>query len=164
MKNEHQLKIEAIRKHFYSTKMQLGAFHEEFYESYGYYNAVGLKKLCITNGITVTERSKLNATSKGIKTEFNLDLIDNFGIEISLGREYTSQQLPSELKKIGVLSDIHFPYHNLEALRVAIAYLREQEIDCLYLNGDIFDFYSISRHEKDPDMQDFPREIGRAHV
>jgi predicted phosphodiesterase len=159
MTKEHELKIEAIRRHFNSTTINITSFYNEFYESYGYNKPVGLKKACVINGITVKERAKIKPSSSGLKTEFNLDEIDNFGIAISIGREYTSQQLPSELKKIGILSDIHFPYHNLEALRVAISYLREQEIDCLYLNGDIFDFYSISRHEKDPDMRDFPREV-----
>jgi hypothetical protein len=32
----------------------------------------------------------------------------------------------------------------------------------LYLNGDTFDFYSISRHEKEKDLRDFPREIEMA--
>jgi hypothetical protein len=54
------------------------------------------------------------------------------------------------------------PFHSLEALTCAIKYLREQEIDCLYLNGDTFDFYSISRHEKEKDLRDFPREIEMA--
>jgi hypothetical protein len=30
------------------------------------------------------------------------------------------------------------------------------------LNGDTFDFYSISRHEKEKDLRDFPREIDMA--
>jgi predicted phosphodiesterase len=67
--------------------------------------------------------------------------------------------LPNHLKKIGILSDIHFPYHDLTALTCAIKHLKEQEIDCLYLNGDIQDFYSISRHEKEKDMRDFKREV-----
>jgi UDP-2,3-diacylglucosamine pyrophosphatase LpxH len=47
----------------------------------------------------------------------------------------------------------------MEALVCAIKYLKEKQIDTLYLNGDIFDFYSISRHEKDPDLRDFKREV-----
>ncbi|NBW15322.1 MAG: hypothetical protein EBR82_45740, partial [Caulobacteraceae bacterium] len=62
-------------------------------------------------------------------------------------------------KKIGILSDIHFPYHSLEALTIAIRHLKNSQIDCLYLNGDIMDFYSISRHEKDKDLRDFKREV-----
>jgi predicted phosphodiesterase len=159
MTNEHEAKIEAVRKHFNSTNMRINDFWNEFYESYGYNTRSGLKKLCIVNNITVGERAKLRNISKGEKTEFNLDELDNFGIAQGIGKEYVSLKLPSELKKIGIMSDIHFPYHSLEALRTAISYLLEQKIDCLYLNGDIFDFYSISRHEKDPDMRDFPREV-----
>jgi UDP-2,3-diacylglucosamine pyrophosphatase LpxH len=58
-----------------------------------------------------------------------------------------------------VLSDIHVPYHSLEALTCAIKHLRENSIDCLILNGDIFDFYAISRHEKEKDLRDFAKEI-----
>jgi len=90
---------------------------------------------------------------------YDLDLIDNFGIADSLSSDYVSQVLPEEIKKVGILSDIHFPYHSLEALTIAIKHLRQENIDCLYLNGDIMDFYSISRHEKDKDLRDFKREV-----
>jgi hypothetical protein len=47
----------------------------------------------------------------------------------------------------------------MSAIICAIKHLREQEIECLILNGDIMDFYAISRHEKEKDLRDFPREI-----
>jgi len=114
--------------------------------------------------ITVNKRSEyFKQTRPQAKLEsFNLDELDSFGIEPGIGKEYTSARLPEHLKKIGILSDIHVPFHSLEALTCAIKYLREQEIDCLYLNGDTFDFYSISRHEKEKDLRDFPREIEMA--
>ena len=156
---EHLKKIESIRKHFNSSGMKVIDFAKEFYEIYHYNNKEGLKKLMTKHGITSTNRSKLGNKIKAKITQFDLNEIDDFGIANSIGKEYTSLKLPSELKRIGILSDIHFPYHDLLALRTAIKYLLEKEIDCLYLNGDIFDFYSISRHEKDPDMRDFPREV-----
>ena len=67
--------------------------------------------------------------------------------------------LPEQFKKVGILSDIHVPFHHRESLACAISYLKKQEIDCLYLNGDIFDVYSLSSHQKDPDLRDFPREV-----
>jgi predicted phosphodiesterase len=88
-----------------------------------------------------------------------LETLDNFGIEASLGEEYTSAKLPAHLKKIGILSDIHFPYHDLAALTCAIKHLKDQKIDCLYLAGDCFDFYAISRFERDPDKRDFKKEV-----
>jgi predicted phosphodiesterase len=85
--------------------------------------------------------------------------LENFGIEESIGKEYKSARLPDHLKKIGILSDIHVPFHSVEAVVCAIKYLKEQKIDCLYLNGDTFDQYSISRHERDPDLRDYPKEV-----
>lgn len=62
-------------------------------------------------------------------------------------------------KRIGILSDIHFPYYDKEALNAAIAYLRKWKPDCILLNGDIIDAYSLSRFEKDPRARSFKYEL-----
>ncbi len=67
--------------------------------------------------------------------------------------------LGTATKKILVLSDIHFPYHNAAALRVAINYGIEQQVDCIILNGDILDFYALSDFSKDPSKPKFRKEI-----
>jgi UDP-2,3-diacylglucosamine pyrophosphatase LpxH len=115
----------------------------------------------VKNSITLANKSKnyIDNSMSVNKIVYNFDLLDNYGIAESLSKEYESAKLPNHLKKIGILSDIHFPYHSLEALSIAIKYLKVFNIDCLYLNGDILDFYSISRHEKDPDLRDFKREV-----
>lgn len=61
--------------------------------------------------------------------------------------------------KIGVLSDIHVPYHDERALRAAVDHLQAERIDALLLNGDWADFYSISRHEKNPKHRNFRNEL-----
>lgn len=53
-------------------------------------------------------------------------------------------------KKILVLSDIHFPFQHNKALTVSIDYGRANDVDCVILDGDILDMYSVSRWEKDP--------------
>jgi hypothetical protein len=45
------------------------------------------------------------------------------------------------------------------ALRAAVDHLHEHKIDSLLLNGDFADFYSISRHEKNPKYRNFLAEI-----
>jgi len=157
-------KAEAIKKHFYSTNMTRADFERENWENYGYADLSSFHRQMTRYGISVKDRSQyFKKTRPSAKIEsFNLDELDSFGIEPGIGKEYTSARLPDHLKKIGILSDIHVPFHSLEALTCAIKYLREQEIDCLYLNGDTFDFYSISRHEKEKDLRDFPREIEMA--
>ena len=154
-------KILKIREHFYSTNMSKMDFHKQFFEMYGYQNSESLRKFMIKKNITSKDRSlqEINKIIPPVVANYNLETLDNFGIEESIGKEYVSAKLPPHLKKIGILSDIHFPYHDLTALTCAIKHLKEQEIDCLYLNGDIQDFYSISRHEKEKDMRDFKREV-----
>tara|TARA_R110000868_G_scaffold270591_2_gene529994 strand:- start:244 stop:1269 length:1026 start_codon:yes stop_codon:yes gene_type:complete len=61
--------------------------------------------------------------------------------------------------RVGILSDIHVPYHDETALRAAIDHLQAEKIDALLLNGDWADFYSISRHEKNPKNRDFRKEL-----
>jgi predicted phosphodiesterase len=61
--------------------------------------------------------------------------------------------------RIGILSDVHVPYHSDIAVRAAVEYLAETGIDALVLNGDIADFYAISRYMKDPRQRDFTGEL-----
>jgi len=154
-------KITKIREHFYSTNLSKNDFHKQFFAMYGYQNADSLRKLMIKKNITSKDRSarEINKIIPPVIVSYNLETLDNFGIEASLGEEYTSAKLPSHLKKIGILSDIHFPYHDLAALTCAIKHLKDQKIDCLYLAGDCFDFYAISRFERDPDKRDFKKEV-----
>jgi predicted phosphodiesterase len=60
---------------------------------------------------------------------------------------------------VGVLSDIHVPYHDEVALKAAVDQLRGDRIDALVLNGDIGDFYSISRWDTDPRKRNFKAEV-----
>jgi predicted phosphodiesterase len=112
-------------------------------------------------GISVKSRSEhfKKTRPNAIIESFDLSEVENFGIEESLGKEYTSLRITDDFKKIGILSDIHVPYHSMTAIICAIKHLREQQVDCLILNGDIMDFYAISRHEKEKDLRDFAREI-----
>jgi predicted phosphodiesterase len=61
--------------------------------------------------------------------------------------------------QVGILSDVHVPYHDEVAVRAAVDRLVAEDIDALVLNGDIADFYAISRWEKDPTQRDFKGEL-----
>jgi predicted phosphodiesterase len=63
------------------------------------------------------------------------------------------------VSKVGVINDIHIPYHHLEALTASLLYLKEQEIDCLLINGDLVDFYQMSRFLKDPRARNTASEL-----
>ena len=62
-------------------------------------------------------------------------------------------------KRIGILSDIHIPYHDLDSLHIALEEFKKVEIDTLVLNGDIIDCYQLSRWEKDPNKRNHAYEM-----
>lgn len=62
-------------------------------------------------------------------------------------------------KRVVILSDIHLPYHNIEALTGAIKYAKNQKPDAILLNGDTIDCHTISRFIKDPKARDFKSEL-----
>jgi len=61
--------------------------------------------------------------------------------------------------KVGILSDIHLPYHNLDALTEAITALKREKVDAVLLNGDTIDCHTLSRFAKDPKKRDFKYEV-----
>ena len=73
--------------------------------------------------------------------------------------DYHPFKLPVSHNNILLLSDIHVPYHNITALTAALKYGLEHEVNTILLNGDIIDFYAISRFEKDPRKRNFGHEV-----
>lgn len=65
----------------------------------------------------------------------------------------------SGFNKVGILSDVHLPYHNIDALTCAISYLKKEKIDALLLNGDTMDCHHLSRFTRDPKKRDFKYEL-----
>jgi predicted phosphodiesterase len=62
--------------------------------------------------------------------------------------------------KILCLSDVHVPYHDENAVEATIEYAkRNVKPSVILLNGDIADFYSISRWEKNPAKRDLLGEL-----
>lgn len=68
-----------------------------------------------------------------------------------LPESYSNDYTPFEIKqsRILIISDLHFPYQNNEAITLALDYGKSKKIDCILINGDLIDFANISRHERD---------------
>lgn len=62
-------------------------------------------------------------------------------------------------KRILILSDVHIPFHDTPALKAALKFGDGFNPDCVLLNGDTADFFSISRYDSDPRKRDLPGEI-----
>lgn len=94
-----------------------------------------------------------------VKTPLNYDTKNTFkGFESSAPKLKTFK-LPTSIKSILFLSDIHLPYQDNDALLAALDYGVAQNVDCVWLNGDIMDMYQASAHEKLPSKADLKYEI-----
>lgn len=70
--------------------------------------------------------------------------------------------LPKANKNILVISDLHIPYHNIDAITLAFNYGKKENIDTVIINGDLLDFYQLSRFHKDPRKRRVSEELEAA--
>jgi predicted phosphodiesterase len=56
--------------------------------------------------------------------------------------------LPKTCDNILFISDLHIPYHDIQAITLAIQYGKEHNINCIFINGDLLDFFMMSRFMK----------------
>jgi len=61
---------------------------------------------------------------------------------------------PTDRRMGVVLSDVHAPFQDKTVCRMALDFIREHRPGTVHLLGDIGDFYSISRFEKDPSRRE----------
>lgn len=61
--------------------------------------------------------------------------------------------------KLAVLSDIHVPYHSIDALTACFDKISEEKPDAILLNGDTVDFYMLSRFQKDARKRSLAHEL-----
>lgn len=74
----------------------------------------------------------------------------------------TTYQVPTCNNKILVISDLHVPYHDEKAIKAALKYGKEKKVNTIIINGDLIDFYQLSRFEKDPRVRNAAFEIKEA--
>lgn len=93
---------------------------------------------------------------KELKVKFNMK-------EKFLPESYANKRetfiFPSACNSVGVIGDIHLPYQDNDALEAAFAEMEKENIESLFINGDLLDFYQLSFHEKDPRKVHFKEEI-----
>jgi len=83
----------------------------------------------------------------------------NYQLPESFEEAFEHYHLPDKLKNVGVISDLHLPYHNIKALEEVINYFIIKKVDSILLNGDILDCYQLSKFQPDPRKRDFAAEI-----
>ena len=54
------------------------------------------------------------------------------------------EDMVKEIQKNMVISDIHIPFQDEDAVAVMQTFAKDYKPDNLYINGDMLDFYSLS--------------------
>lgn len=57
--------------------------------------------------------------------------------------------LPLACNNILLISDLHIPYHNIQAITLAIDYGLEHKVNTIFINGDLLDCAMVSKFEPD---------------
>jgi len=74
--------------------------------------------------------------------------------------DFKEMKIPKGNNRILVLSDIHLPYHSIDATTQAIEYgLQKKGVNTVILNGDTIDFYQASFFAKDPRKKELKYEF-----
>ena len=74
-------------------------------------------------------------------------------------KELAKYTLPTANKRVLILSDIHIPYHDEDALEHALNFGLENNVDTILINGDLIDMYHCSSFEKDPRVRGISYEL-----
>lgn len=67
--------------------------------------------------------------------------------------------LPAQCNNILFISDLHIPYHDIEAITIALDYGKKEKINTVFINGDLVDNYHMSKFEKDPRKRSVKQEL-----
>lgn len=67
--------------------------------------------------------------------------------------------LPVGCNNILLISDLHIPYHNIEAITLALDYGKEHKVNTIFINGDLIDNHQVSKFEPDPRKRSVKQEF-----
>lgn len=77
-----------------------------------------------------------------------------YKIPESSAEERLPFKLPLACNNILLISDLHIPYHDVNAITAAIDYGIENKVNCIFINGDLIDNHHVSRWERNPHKRD----------
>lgn len=68
-------------------------------------------------------------------------------------------RLPLTCNNILLISDLHIPYHDIDAITIALEYGVEHKVNTIFINGDLIDNHKVSRFESDPKKRSVKQEF-----
>lgn len=85
-----------------------------------------------------------------------------YGLPESHQEKRAPFKLPLACNNILLISDLHIPYHDIEAITIALDYGKKEKINTIFVNGDLIDFHGVSRFDKDPRKRSVKQEFEAA--
>ena len=82
-----------------------------------------------------------------------------FNLPPSFEESYEHYNVPPQYKNWLIMSDLHFPYHNIKAITETLNYGIQKNIDAILINGDGMDCYQLSKFNPDPRKRNMKEEI-----
>jgi predicted phosphodiesterase len=72
--------------------------------------------------------------------------------------------LPIHCNNILLISDLHIPYHNIDAITIALDYGKKEKVNTIFINGDLVDMHQVSKFESDPKKRSIKEEFDAARA
>jgi len=108
---------------------------------------------------TPKQIAELMESLKGHKRKRRPEVTDELGDALGVndtptdaipeGFDDTRHVVTIRAARLGIISDLHVPVHDVHATQIALRTLRDRGIDTLVINGDLMDMYALSRHGRD---------------
>ena len=68
-------------------------------------------------------------------------------------------KLPIACNNILLISDLHIPYHDIDAITIALDYAKNNKVNTIFINGDLIDNHQCSKFESDPRKRSVKQEF-----
>lgn len=68
-------------------------------------------------------------------------------------------KLPKGCDNILLISDIHIPYHDIDAITLALEYGQKEKVNTIFINGDLIDNHQVSKFESNPKKRSVKQEF-----
>jgi predicted phosphodiesterase len=68
-------------------------------------------------------------------------------------------KLPTACNNILLISDLHIPYHDINAVTLALDYGKANNVNTIFINGDLIDNHQVSKFESDPRKRSVKQEF-----
>lgn len=130
------------------------------------YNENNLQFTNVEDARSVLRRIEGKHGNNERKSMKNKDLIienarpyNPYSLPESYAKDRTPIKLPMACNNILLISDLHIPYHDIQAITIALDFGKEQNVNTIFINGDLIDFSQISKFDSDLSKRNTKQEF-----